>query len=72
MLISLLVPKVVATIDSIITGAFSGILFNFFYYNPSSNYITTPYRSTTVNILIGEVYRYRIVNNIIITSRVVA
>ena len=25
-------------------AAFSGILFNFFYYNYSSNYITEPYR----------------------------
>ena len=36
--------KVVTTIDSVITSAFSSILFNFFYRNRSSNYITKPYR----------------------------
>ena len=36
--------KVVAAVDSVVTGAFSGILFNFFYYNLGSNYITEPYR----------------------------
>ena len=36
--------KVVATINSAVTSAFGGILFNFFYYNLSSNYITEPYR----------------------------
>ena len=36
--------KVVTTINSIITSAFSSILFNFLYYNYSSNYITKPYR----------------------------
>jgi len=46
-------PKVVATINSIITAAFSSILFNFFYYNYSSDYITTPGRSTIVDALIG-------------------
>jgi hypothetical protein len=34
--------KVVAAVGGVITTAFSGILFNFFYYNPSSNYITEP------------------------------
>jgi hypothetical protein len=37
-------PKVVTTVDVIVTSAFSGILFNFFNYNRSSNYITEPYR----------------------------
>jgi hypothetical protein len=37
-------PKVVAAVNSPITGAFNSILFNFFYYNYSSNYIITPYR----------------------------
>src|ERR1700722_17108471 len=37
-------PKVVATIDGVITGAFGGILFNFFYCNRGSNYITKPCR----------------------------
>ena len=45
--------KVVATIDGVITGAFGGILFDFFYYNYSSNYITNPYRNTIVKLLIG-------------------
>ena len=36
--------KVVATINSVVTGALGGILFNFFYCNLSSNYITEPYR----------------------------
>ena len=36
--------KVVATINGVVTGAFGSILFNFFYYNYSSNYITEPYR----------------------------
>ena len=44
MLVSPLIPKVVATINGIITSAFSSILFNFFYYNFSSNYIIKPYR----------------------------
>ena len=37
-------PKVVTTINSVVTGTFSSILFNFFYYNYGSNYITEPYR----------------------------
>jgi len=45
--------KVVTTVNGVITSAFSSILFDFFYYNYSSNYITTPYRSTIVDILIG-------------------
>ena len=46
MLVSLLDPnfKVVAAVNSVITGAFSSILFNFFYYNYGSNYIIEPYR----------------------------
>ena len=36
--------KVVTAVDGVITGAFGGILFNFFYYNFSSNYIIKPYR----------------------------
>ena len=45
-LVSPLVPnlKVVAAVDGVMTGTFSGMLFNFFYYNYSSNYITKPYR----------------------------
>ena len=44
MLILSLVPKVIVAVNGVITGAFGGILFNFFYYNQGSNYIITPYR----------------------------
>ena len=44
MLISLLVPKVVAAVNSVMTGAFSGMLFDFLYYNRGSNYIIKPCR----------------------------
>ena len=44
MLTSPLVPKVVATIDSVVTAALGGILLNFFYRNCGSKYITKPYR----------------------------
>ena len=37
-------PKVIATINSVVVGAFGGMLFNFFYRNYSSNYIIEPYR----------------------------
>jgi uncharacterized membrane protein YeiH len=43
-LVSLLVLKVVAAVKGVVTSAFGGILFDFFYYNCSSNYITKPYR----------------------------
>ena len=43
-LVSPLVPKVVAAVNSVVTGAFSSILFNFFYRNYSSKCITEPYR----------------------------
>ena len=36
--------EVVAAVNGVVTGAFSGILFDFFYYNYGSNYITEPYR----------------------------
>jgi hypothetical protein len=44
MLVSLLVLKVVAVVKGVVTYTFSGILFDFFYYNRSSNYIIKPYR----------------------------
>ena len=44
MLTFLLMPKVVTTVNSVVTGAFSGILFNFLYYNYSSNCVIKPYR----------------------------
>ena len=46
MLVSLLDPDfdIIATINGVITSTFSGILFNFLYYNLGSNYITEPYR----------------------------
>jgi hypothetical protein len=43
-LVSPLIPKVVATIKGVVTYAFGSILFDFFYYNYSSNYIIKPYR----------------------------
>ena len=46
-------PKVVAAVNSVVTTALGGILFNFFYRNYSSDYITTPGRSTIVGALIG-------------------
>ena len=44
MLTSLLIPKVVTTVNGVITSAFGSILFNFLYYNRSSKYITKPSR----------------------------
>ena len=44
MLVSLLVLKVVAANIIAVVSAFGGILFDFFYYNYSSNYITEPCR----------------------------
>jgi hypothetical protein len=44
MLVSPLVLKVVATVKGVVTCAFGGILFNFFYYNYGSNYIIKPCR----------------------------
>ena len=44
MLVSPPKPKVITAVNSVVVGAFSSILFNFFYYNYSSNYITEPYR----------------------------
>jgi len=46
-------PKVVTAVNSLATGAFSSILFNFFYRNRGSNYIIIPYRSTIIDTLIG-------------------
>jgi len=37
-------PKVVATIDAVVATAFSGMLFNFFYYNLSSKCVIKPCR----------------------------
>ena len=44
MLVSSTNSKAVALNVGVIVAAFSGILFNFFYRNCSSNYITEPYR----------------------------
>ena len=44
MLTSLLIPKVITAVNGVITSTFSSILFNFLYYNYSSNYIIKPYR----------------------------
>jgi len=45
--------KVVAAVNGVVTAALGDILFDFFYRNRSSNYITTPSRSTIVGALIG-------------------
>ena len=44
--ILVLVPNlnIVAAVVGVVVSAFSGMLFNFFYRNLSSNYITEPYR----------------------------
>ena len=44
MLVSPPNPKVIALNVSVVVATFSSMLFNFFYYNRSSNYITEPYR----------------------------
>jgi hypothetical protein len=46
-------PKVIATVNGVVTTAFGGMLFDFFYRNRGSNYITIPSRSTMVDALIG-------------------
>ena len=53
MLVSPPILKVIAAVNSVVTAALGGILFDFFYRNYSSNYITIPSRSTTVGALIG-------------------
>ena len=40
MLVSPPKPKVITTVNGVVVGAFSGMLFDFFYCNYSSNYIT--------------------------------
>jgi hypothetical protein len=44
MLVSLPNLDIIAAVDSVVVCAFGGILFDFLYYNYSSNYITKPYR----------------------------
>jgi len=46
-------PKVITAVNGVVTATLSSMLFNFFYYNRGSDYITTPSRSTTVGALIG-------------------
>jgi hypothetical protein len=53
MLVSPPNSKVVATINGVVTAAFGGMLFDFFYRNYGSDCVTIPSRSTTVNTLIG-------------------
>ena len=36
--------KVVTAVNSVVTSAFGSILFDFFYYNYSSDYIIKPYK----------------------------
>ena len=45
--------KVVAAVNSVVTSAFGSMLFNFFYYNYGSNYITEPYRKCYGGFLNG-------------------
>jgi len=45
MLVSPPNPKIVTTVDGVITGCLGSMLFNFFYRNRSSKYITEPYSS---------------------------
>ena len=44
--ILVLVPvlNIVAAANGVVVGAFGGMLFDFFYRNYSSNYISEPYR----------------------------
>jgi hypothetical protein len=44
MLVSLPNLNIIATVNGVMVYAFGGILFDFFYYNHGSNYITKPYR----------------------------
>jgi hypothetical protein len=44
MLVSLPNLNIVAAVDGVIVCAFGSILFDFFYYNCSSDYITKPCR----------------------------
>ena len=44
MLVSPPNPKVITLNIGVVVAAFGGILFDFFYRNRSSNYITEPYR----------------------------
>ena len=37
-------PNIVAAVNGVVATAFSGMLFNFFYYNLGSKCITKPYR----------------------------
>ena len=52
MLVSPPNPKVVAAVIGVVVGAFSGMLFNFFYRNYSSNYIIEPYRKYYSRLII--------------------
>jgi hypothetical protein len=52
-LVSPLVLEVVAAVNGVVTAAFGGILFDFFYRNRSSDCVTTPCRSSTVDALMG-------------------
>ena len=39
-----LIPKAVTTVNGVMASTFSSILFNFLYYNLSSNCVTKPYK----------------------------
>jgi len=53
MLVLLPNPDIVATVNGIIATAFSSMLFNFFYYNFSSKYITKPCRKYYSKLING-------------------
>jgi hypothetical protein len=44
MLVSLPNLNIIAAVDGVVVCAFSGILFNFLYYNYGSNCVIKPYR----------------------------
>ena len=67
-------PKVVAAVDVVITGALGGILFDLIQYrNLGSKYVTEPYsRNYSRSYYWAGYIGKNSINNILITSRVVA
>ena len=52
-LVSLPNLNVITAVNGVVTAAFGGMLFNFFYRNYSSDCVTEPSRDTTVGPIIG-------------------
>jgi len=46
-------PNIVTAVNGIVATAFGNILFNLFYYNLSSKYITSLIGNTIVDLLMG-------------------